>query len=107
MENFIFCAVHLPIKYKTWQSGCTIKASLISNEISHARQFESRDCKYDMIKRLSNSNLNLKKCASSIQLLWDQIDVKSKNLSRGFASLAWILQARYWGRVRSKFREIG
>ena len=71
----ILCSTSADKIYKTRQSGCTIKASLISNEISHARQFESRECKYDMIKRLSNSNLNLRKCASSIQLLWDQIDL--------------------------------
>ena len=52
---------------KIW-ANC-YKGSLNLHENSHTRQIEDSKCKYDMMKGFLNSNLNLRKCSSSIQLL--------------------------------------
>ena len=59
------------IKYKFEQIGPKIKASLNLHEYSHTKQ--SEDSKYNtIIKGFSNSNTNLRKCSSNIQLQGDR-----------------------------------
>ena len=49
-----------------------IKVSLNLHENSHTSRSEGSKYKYDMMKGCLNSNPDLEKCSSSIQILRDQ-----------------------------------
>ena len=57
------------MKCKFGQISSKIKAPLNLHKNSHNRQFGDCECKYDMIKGFSNSNPDLRKCSSSVQLV--------------------------------------
>ena len=64
-----FCIIYL--KYKFGRISPKIKTSLNLHEYSHTKQFEESNAN-TIIKRFSNSNTNLRKFSSNIQLQGDR-----------------------------------